>query len=447
MTQYNRYVLKVAFSVLWLGLLPLCFGGAHHSTWYFFCGLGLFFIGIRIGTRPIEKQSNDKIKSMPSIGKPLWTRITRRELAASSAFCVSVLIVATYHFFVTIPHPILATVHISRNIGAVVGFFTGLLILITPIFVFDSTDGRLIRRAIEISGIFVALIALGQWFSDDGYLLWTFAPEFVFESTRARWPFVNPNHLAAFMLAPLFISLSQIISWATTALQVLNIQPKTRRPKISQPPVLASLCTLFCSTALIAAQSRTCWFAATLGLGMIFVRRVSKSQLDAKQRFVLVGSSVLMAIALIVVLSLNEQFDDVIATRLNYTTNSSGEDLRLKYFSDSLLLLAKHPLSGVGPGGFAREIETVARPELAGLKPIYLHNDVLQMLVEYGAPVGLLLLGLVGVVLAGAPFPEIVCFIGILVVSLMDFPFRLAALVAQFGIIIALEKTSRTKID
>ncbi len=378
----------------------------------------------------------------------LWARTSFGERSAFVLFSLSIVAITIYHFlFVTVTHPILGAIHPTRELSPLFGFLSGVVLLLTPVFLFESTDGRILRRAIELSGISVSIVALAHWFSDKGLLFWTFAPEYVFESTRARWPFVNPNHLAAFLLAPFFISLNQIVTWIASAIQVLSNHPRTQKAKISRIPLLGSLTLLFCFITLLAAQSRTSWFAATIGIGIIIVRRVLRSEFSSKQRLALIAASIATAGMMLVALSMSEQVEDIIGDRLEFAASSSSEDLRLKYFADSLDLIRKYPWIGVGPGGFTREIETVARPELAGLKPVYLHNDVLQVFVEYGAFVGMLLLVLIGAIFRNATFPKIVCFFGILIVSLLDFPFRLGALVAQIGFIFALDKTSRIKID
>lgn len=64
---------------------------------------------------------------------------------------------------------------------------------------------RLLVWTVLSAATLMSLIALSHWFYDNGKLFWVFKPDNVFISPRARWPFVNSNHLAHFLLPAFFM--------------------------------------------------------------------------------------------------------------------------------------------------------------------------------------------------------------------------------------------------
>jgi hypothetical protein len=67
-------------------------------------------------------------------------------------------------------------------------------------------------------------------------------------------------------------------------------------------------------------------------------------------------------------------------------------ELRVVYWGESIDLALRHPLTGVGPGGFHEASPTAVERDDRS----WSHNEYLQVAAESGIPGGLLLLGLVG---------------------------------------------------
>lgn len=74
-----------------------------------------------------------------------------------------------------------------------------------------KTFAKSLCFALLLTSLIVSLIGLSHWFHDNGKLFGYFAPHYVFISERARWPFVNSNNLAHYLLPTFFLVAAQLI--------------------------------------------------------------------------------------------------------------------------------------------------------------------------------------------------------------------------------------------
>jgi len=427
---------KITFCVIFLGILPLCFGGAHHITWYLACAAALILTALTLQLSPADE---------PAKTYKLFSKL---EWSIFALFAIISSISLTWHAVQSFEHPVLGLIYPQANLTGLTGFLSTLILLLTPLFIFSVNDGKFLRKALQLSALATALIALTQWFSDNGLLLWVFAPQYIFESTRARWPFVNPNHLGAFLLIPTLLSVDQLLTWGIPTVRDFIRNTKKRSRSSAPFPLLAALCALFTITGILAAQSRLAWGACAIGMLAVLTSKIINAEMRRKEKFAVVALSFICALGLGWGLMLSERVASLVGDRFDLARATTLEDVRFEYATDANKLFKRAPLLGIGPGGFARDISSVARPSLAGLNPVYLHNDVWQFFIEYGLFAGICLLALMLTVMlgfSGANAVITVCCVVVLLLCLLDFPFRIGALVAQFGVLLALGKTSRTK--
>lgn len=436
--------LKLIWCVLFLGLLPMCFGGAHHLTWFTFAGIAAFLAA----AIPFNLQSHTAHESSRTSSPRLYQLIHRREYLVLGSLVLAVATVLAVHTLRSAEHPVLGAIHFARNDSATMSLVAGILLFSSPFFLFLASDGRMMRYAIMISGMCIAAIGLAQWTSDNGLLLWSFAPEYVFESSRARWPFVNSNHLGAFLIAPLLLSVDEIAEAGLRAFRNRADRKSFHRTKHAHRntgAILGLISALFCGTALIATQSRNAWVIGACALLALITVKVLTLEMTRRERIQVGVAAVVFAALMVWSLSFSDRLADAVAQRVDSSAATTLDDLRFQYFSDSLLLLRERPLTGAGPGGFVRDIETVSRPALAGLNPMYLHNDALQFFVEYGLIAGGLLLLAVFLFAQGSYATITIYIYSLLLLSCFEFPFRIGALVLQCGAMIALGRTTRTE--
>jgi len=286
------------------------------------------------------------------------------------------------------------------------------------------------------SGLLVSTIALAQWLSDNGKLLWMFEPTYISESTRARWPFVNPNHLGAFLLIPFFLCLSRFSSL------VRRIQKEIELTRFrSHTSVASQLVTIkefprtvayglllsWIGITIIATQSRAV-FITVIALSILVTLSGLTSKGEKNRRIALWA---LGALALVGAFVLFDQ-RELIKVRLQYGLLAAKDDIRWEMYKESLPLIS--PL-GVGFGGWERRFLSTASPDFVGLNPEYLHSDPLQFLVEGG-----LLSAFIIVFFLSSTIKRLFTdlfntslgflsagILGVLVASLFDFPFRIPA--------------------
>lgn len=330
-------------------------------------------------------------------------------------------------------------------------------------FTLARTDNFIkLKGYIVYSGLIVSLIALSHWLNDTGRLFWIFEPSTVAAGNRARWPFVNPNHLGAFLIFPFFFVLEEFFLKLTKLKESASKDLlKTHSSKLSvylASPLLPTLLIIASKAALLsvtilASLSRGVVVPLSV-LSLIGVIHFSYSTGARLKSF-----SLWLAIifALSTVGALYEQ-KEILEARLVYGLVAAVDDLRWLMIKESLPLLYGSPIFGVGLGLWEERFFSVASSTFVGLRPEYLHSDTLQLIIETG---------LVGAIITSyffirvfkesslfkgkTIFPEL-AVISFLLSSTFDFPLRIPAVawiaITSVSVIIGnavLQKSSPSK--
>jgi hypothetical protein len=405
------------------------------------------------------------------------------------------------------PHPVFRTVRAAFAAGKTLSAlrdllcFMGLFFLTYVLLCSLRKFAPNLIKVLMLSGLLAALVALAHWFYDNGRLFWTFEPQNVFISERARWPFVNANHLAHFLLPVFFLSLSSFANQLTNFWKIRAALPEPRRKKVSDlflsQTLQAKLMGLAFSVillltillAVLASMSRGSWCGLSVGL-LVFAfafgrfspapitlkepqsarpphskehRRRKESSLSIKVKSYAAKSSkafikygfkpalVLLALA-VIYFFLSGRGSELIESRIEYGLLYSKDDMRWMLFSDTLSMVKSHLLCGVGLGQWSQYYPQYMSQLLSGINPVYLHSDPLQVLAEVG------LIGITPLLVCGALLfrgclgsfktqrkQNGVLLLGLasgmiafLVSSFFDFPFRIPAISNLFAVYLAL---------
>ncbi len=279
-----------------------------------------------------------------------------------------------------------------------------------------------IEHWLIISGFIVALIALVHLFYDTGKLFWLFEPDSVFLSARARWPFVNSNHLGHFLLIPFFLLLPRMAS-DLHALAYLII--KKRDAEQVNVVIIKKLwqSSLFAVIALVVlvSLSRGAWLGITAGI-IVYT-------LTSRLRYL----QMLVPLVAISLLFLIDGLADRLADRLSYTAQYASQDLRLSLVEHSWPLLKEYWVFGAGFGAWLPVFMRQAPAMFGESNPEYLHCDPLQWIIETGIPGALFLLLLTSILIRRLSYAPALAsgLIALSVASFFDFPFRIPAILWQ----------------
>jgi len=293
-------------------------------------------------------------------------------------------------------------------------------------------------RVLVGSGACVAGVGLVHWFADNGHLFWTIAPQEIFVSNRLRWPFVNCDHMAAFLVMILFPAVAMTHqAWYTIAHDLhkreavssqaaLSIARRSRSLATRLRRLLHSrhsarnlvqgvsglLIVIVLSVAVLGTLSRTAWFAMSVGLltysVLVVTRRQRGFEVDLivhrrtkrtstvrtvrqiASRAVRTSASyipffLIAAVPVLFILVLLEGGGgDLIEARLLESSKNLPTDYRWTMYGDSWDLLKSSPLIGIGVGQWQAIHTTAADATLAGVAIEYAHSDVIQTVVELG---------------------------------------------------------------
>lgn len=239
-------------------------------------------------------------------------------------------------------------------------------------FLCSSSVGRepAARRLLVVSGLaFVVLLAVIS------------SARFVLFGERAHQPMVDPNHYATLM----YLVWIPLVHWHVTRLR--QNDPKID-PRLIHGGVLAASFVLVLS--IIATHSRTSQLiivgALTGWALMATVGRVSWRWVLAHVAVVATASAVAFFVAM---------FSDVSSKGLEF---GSGLSTRYELIRSALAMWTQHPL-GIGVFCFSLlypSYRSLLEQETAGL---FVHNDYVQLVVEGGVPLLVLLLLFIGLVL------------------------------------------------
>jgi len=203
-----------------------------------------------------------------------------------------------------------------------------------------AQDKNRIFKCVIVSGIFISLCAIYQYFFGFQHLLNYVIKEkiqdnFILEYTtrkRVFFPFVTPNTLAS------FLSMAVILALAAKQ-RIWFILPL--------------------GFALFLTQSLSALFSVSLGI-MIYFHLKNKS----KKIRIIILSSILLTAATVLLLRITSQ--------KQYLQPAFSALMRLDYWSDTIKIIKTSPLIGIGVGNF----------NLAHSR--YAHNFILQLWAEIG---------------------------------------------------------------
>jgi O-antigen ligase len=190
----------------------------------------------------------------------------------------------------------------------------------------------------------------------------------------ARGTWINRNHFAGFMgmMLPLLLGFSlSRVRWRAR----LKFKTLLQSNRIHQHSLLL-LALVIMTLAVLFSKSRAGIAALLFGVGT-FLFLVSSKDRKLPKRFWICMS---ILFGLTVLYGLRIGFDPIIDRFLALDIDTS----RLDYWNDSLAIIADHPL-GIGLAAFKYVFPVYNVTSLTEtVTPHYLHNDVLQLLVETG---------------------------------------------------------------
>lgn len=485
---------SVIFLVLMLFVFPLFFGGVHENAFLRF-GICAFALAIAL----VAKQRKPLLVLLPE-RYPMSCRVIIA-FALIAAYCL-VQYIALSHIMTS--HPVLGSVSAlySRDdffaACSKIAFFCAAF-LVARLWLMEGANRiRLLYMLVIAAGIFAALIGIVHWFYDNGMLFWTFAPDYMGMSDRARWPFINPNHLADYLLLTFFPSVAvfslKLHDLENTFKELFSRKGARLGEVLShgrlQRHILrgafAALFVIIIAIAISATLSRGAWMGACAGLLLWFIlapvapvpfvlpggehdkdyheqaglrmrkhrrrRRNGSIQrvihsIEPFRRYIV---PVLLLAAMVFLLQ--GKGTELIEGRIEYGLLYSKTDMRWQLYDDTLSMIRDHPLLGVGAGNWENNFFRYMSPLLAGINPEYLHSDPLQAIAEFGAAgallfaaVGLLALFALRQILSGPLSLEmktrglgLACGMSaFFVASLVEFPLRIPAISFLLAVVLA----------
>lgn len=326
-------------------------------------------------------------------------------------------------------------------------------------------------------GFLIAVISLSHWFYDNGKLFWFIEPYIIFTSSRARWPFVNANDAGIMMATSFFIylglfnksqkKLNRSIQKSGKAKSLETIFKSKNFEKIlSIFYVLLFIFTILLS--LLATQSRGAW-GATLFCFFIFylynLSQNSKKNVNKKRPFsvtrllknpfsstVLINAIYIVGIFFSFVVFMGSRGEELLNSRINYAINNSMTDIRWDFYERSVVFLKDNFWFGIGFRNWNELFKTIKPDYLTLSNPVYLHSDPYQLLIEIGF-FGFLPILCVSLYLiyrfiklcilktksnSRTAFSYLLALLTIILASLVEFPFRIPAILFFFTVILAL---------
>ncbi len=225
-------------------------------------------------------------------------------------------------------------------------------------------------------GGLVAAYAIVQLLRQSDHILWLSQPASY--AHRAGGTFINPNHLAAFLVTVFPLSAAQVFLGR-------------EKPIVK---VLHGYAALMMLGGIAVTMSRGGWAAAVLALllllGWLFWKR-------RELRLPLAGLAVALLLGGVVFLLSVEKARARIEN-IGATNNADAGSSRQWLWETAMRMWHDHPWLGVGPGEFATRFPAY-RSWVIQLNPGWVHNEYLNLLVDYGLVGGLLFAAAAGLLI------------------------------------------------
>jgi O-antigen ligase len=414
-------------------ILPLLFGAVHERVYL------PFTLILSLVTAWVVLKERKRVSAL------LNGTLGRSSQVVALSLLATILYALAQYLFLgwsQVDHPILGSATLrpdatqfAHSWRDLVCFFAVFLLTRIYLSAHQHTRQKFLTRALMLSGFIVSLVALSHWFYDTGRLFWIFEPESVIVSDRARWPFVNPNHLADFLLPILFLILAGVVNLFLNIFAHEMARGRRRNRTIIAlissedfhlkvlKPLLLCVPLLAVTLAILGSQSRGAWFSAVVTLLLFSLLTNARAKIEEPQpssnnvvsleqktkrakhhgrseaAMRMDGSWALLFVknfrrflkpalfvisASILVFFLNSQGRDLIAGRIEYGLLYSMDDIRWTFYQDSWRMFLDQPFFGVGLSSWFAFFPRYASPELAGLNAVYLHSDPYQFLIEMG---------------------------------------------------------------
>lgn len=274
---------------------------------------------------------------------------------------------------------------------------------------------------------------------------------------RARWPFVNPNHLAVALEIAFTLALSRFFYRR----QVKGSRRRTSRRGSGSSSLNSQvsnlLIILFLGLAVTLTASKAAiglCFCSLVGLWVFHHRSSPRdkgltSNLQAHRLlrgFIFVSGTI--ALLLFFLFLLGDSGRNTLTSRIEYGI-AYGDHVRAELLSSTLAMILDTPLTGVGLSCWHLVINSYIDASMAGWTLDYAHNDIAQLIAETG------ILGFSPVVFIGIhfvlatrkamqeanhPAPRLLIFGSALALvlpvihSLVDFPFHIPAIAFLFTV-------------
>ena len=211
-----------------------------------------------------------------------------------------------------------------------------------------------------VTGLMVAAYAILQCVQNSQKVLWATQPAVYYK--RFGGTFVNPNHLAAFLTLLVPLALSQALLGRGGAVQ----------------RIVAGYAALMMLGGIAVTMSRGGWLGAGAAVATFSLWLLRRPQYR-------IPMAALMAVLCLGTVTFLVQSEKARA-RIDALTDSGKKDsglFRAWIWKPALRMWSDHRLQGVGPGQFDTRFPAYRTPTTP-LSPQHVHNEYLELLVEYG---------------------------------------------------------------
>ncbi|MCB0343773.1 MAG: O-antigen ligase family protein, partial [Bdellovibrionales bacterium] len=268
----------------------------------------------------------------------------------------------------------------------------------------------LLQRTIIFAGIFCSLIALGHLALGGKALFGLFDPaRGALDTSRAHWPFVDPNHLAVLIEMALMTAFARLLRLT----QLTGLRSRTsgdnrrftarffQNPEKLGHHTSALLGVFVMLLAGILTLSRMGGTLIVLGMVLMWAM-FKRNQFEVGPRpvarrrrrgeepaFIRVFRRVAKplftaAVVLFVLFFVGQTGGERLLNRIEYGLTPNANQTRLEFNYVSLDILSEYPLMGVGLGNWHLAAAEHVSRNLAGYRLDYAHNEYLQFASELG---------------------------------------------------------------